>query len=114
VGHLLCTIHADDSKRGTIQLEPALHRGSLPLTRGVIDQLRRHRIAIQDQTLEHQREIGICNAPLPEEVRVVVREQGLGGRAEFLGRCLGCRAQRLASSSVDEARRVMSSNDAIQ
>lgn len=48
--------------------DPLLNRRPAPLPPGIRRQPFRHRIAIHDQPVEHQRKIGIGNAPLAEKI----------------------------------------------
>lgn len=58
-------------------IDPQLHGWPLPLMLCVPRQSFKHRITIQDKTIEHKREVDIGDGPLTKQVLRVGRKQKL-------------------------------------
>jgi hypothetical protein len=60
-----------------------LDAGTLPLTGRVIGQPLRYRVAIEHQAVEHQRKVGVGDAPLAKQVIAI--DQAFGDADQALG-----------------------------
>ena len=58
-------------------VDPELYGGAKPLSLGISDQFFWNRIAIHDESIEHDRKVYIRNAPLTAQVFGVANKQGL-------------------------------------
>ena len=75
--------------------EPRLHRRAAPLGRCVAREALRHHVLVEREAIQHQREVGIGDAPLAEEVLRALRQERVGGGKECLRGGLGFGGQGL-------------------
>lgn len=57
-----------------LAVDPELNRGPLPLMPGVVGQPLWHRVAVENEPVEHQGKVGIGDAPFAKQL------SGVGGQ----------------------------------
>jgi hypothetical protein len=81
----------------TALLNPLPNRWTLPLLLRVGSEPVGYGVAVHDQAVEHQCQVGVGNAPFAEEIGRALGKQRVAGGKEPVGRCPGCVRERLVA-----------------
>src|ERR1700693_5862756 len=75
------------SKRSrALELHPPLHRRPLPLMSRIPRELVGHGVGVGDEPLQHDRKVGVGDAPLAKQIRRFRTQETIGGVKELVGR----------------------------
>ncbi|MNP46861.1 hypothetical protein D3C76_1408890 [compost metagenome] len=83
-----------DGRRFALYVHPCPNAVAIPLATDIGGESRRDLITIGDQSIEHDRQVSVGNAPVAEEVLGALLQQALGDEEQAFDRGLGIVGER--------------------